>query len=226
MRYVVYSGASMNPTLKFPDLLQVVPYGGRRIRRGDVILFSTPGDARDVVHRVVSVGASAIKARGDNNAATDPHILNLDVISGQVQYALRGSRRRPVYGGVLGRVFGTSARVRRFLCKSLFSILGPLYHWLSGSGNPVRRILPRIRTRIISFKRPAGTELHLLMGRRLIGRLPAGGDSWIIEPPFKVFVDLSALPPRPCSVPDVKNQRLTRSAQERPRSGHDAGAAS
>ena len=47
------TGSSMNPTLKPHDILQVVPYIGRKIRGGDVIVFLPPGSNRKVTHRVL-----------------------------------------------------------------------------------------------------------------------------------------------------------------------------
>jgi len=67
----------MNPTLKAPDLLQVVPYQGKEIHRGDVIVFRPPGSKGMVVHRVISVDAQGVRTRGDKNSELDLWILVL-----------------------------------------------------------------------------------------------------------------------------------------------------
>jgi len=65
-KYVSYVGPSMNPLLMGGDGLHIVPYKGRPIRPGDVIVFIRPGGETKVVHRVVSVDSRGIKTRGDN----------------------------------------------------------------------------------------------------------------------------------------------------------------
>jgi len=51
-----------------------------------------------------------------------------------------------------------------------------------------------MRPRVISFNRDAGTELQLVMGRRVIGRWLEGKSGWNIRRPFRLFVDEAALP--------------------------------
>jgi hypothetical protein len=36
--------------------------------------------------------------------------------------------------------------------------------------------------------------MQLVLGRRIIGRRPAGAGLWIIRRPFRIFVDEQALP--------------------------------
>jgi hypothetical protein len=46
----------MNPALRSPDVLQIVPYSDdRKIQRGDVIVFVPPGRSISVTHRVPGV---------------------------------------------------------------------------------------------------------------------------------------------------------------------------
>jgi hypothetical protein len=48
--------------------------------------------------------------------------------------------------------------------------------------------------KVLSFDRAAGTELQLLIGRRVIGRWPPGKIGWQIRRPYRLFVDEEALP--------------------------------
>jgi signal peptidase I len=57
--YITYSGPSMNPTLKSGDLLEVAPYSGRTIQRGDVILFYREEEDRKIVHDAVTLVRNA-----------------------------------------------------------------------------------------------------------------------------------------------------------------------
>lgn len=58
-RRVVYTGPSMNPTLRVPDILWVEPYGKRPVRAGDVVCFASPELDTNIVHRVISVRPSS-----------------------------------------------------------------------------------------------------------------------------------------------------------------------
>jgi signal peptidase I len=173
--YITYTGPSMNPILKAGDLLEVVPYNGRQIRRGDAILFFCPEENRNVVHRVVALGARGIKTMGDNNVYSDPWIVTPEQVVGYVVRAQRGRRWRRIPGGYAGRLAA-------YLVRSVRCALTML---------SARRFLA---TRIIAFKRPEGTELQLLLGRRVIGALPPGQSAWTIRRPFRLFVDASSLP--------------------------------
>jgi hypothetical protein len=191
---ISYTGPSMNPTLKFPDKLQVVPYTGRKIKRGDVVVFFSPENHRMVVHRVISVNARGLRTRGDHNRDSDPWILGTDHIIGRVVSAQLGNRRRTISGGTTGWLYTSRLKAIRLINSKMYSLLGPAYHRLAGA-DLIRRCLPRrVQARVLSFHRPAGTELNLLMGRHVIGRLPPGRKGWEIRPPFRLLVDEAKLP--------------------------------
>ena len=73
LKPIVYKGPSMNPTLKAPDILHVIPYNGGKIKCGDVIVFEHPeGDGKNrITHRVISVDSNGIRTHGDNNCNID-----------------------------------------------------------------------------------------------------------------------------------------------------------
>jgi hypothetical protein len=191
-------GPSMNPTLKSGDVLQVIPYDGKKVRRGDVIVFLSPENGHIITHRVISVDSQGIKTRGDNNNQVDPLILTPDHILGHVVCAKRRDRRRKIFGGSIGRLFAGAIRAIHVIDESVSSLLRPVYHRLARSG-VFRGLLPgRMEPRVLSFNRPGGTELQLLMGRRVIGRWLPGRDRWRIRRPFRLFVDEAKLPENAC----------------------------
>jgi len=191
-RFIIYKGPSMNPTLKDRDLLQTVPYGHRRVRCGDVIVFMSPNDNRSVTHRVVAVDLRGIRTQGDNNSEVDPWVLQHDNITGRVVYAQRRNRQLRIYGGTAGRLFAVVIRSIRIIRLHTFSLLRPFYRYLVRSG--VLRKCMSVQTKIVYFNRPAGIELQLLMGRRVIGRRLPESNKWQIHPPFRLFVDETSLP--------------------------------
>lgn len=83
-----YRGPSMNPTLRFPDLLYVLPYNEKRkIRCGDVIVFPSPCLNRNITPRVVSIDMQGIRTRGDNNVSIDDFVTAPSDVIGRVVYA-------------------------------------------------------------------------------------------------------------------------------------------
>jgi len=194
LRDINYTGPSMNPTLKAGDGLFVVPYGDRKLRIGDVVVFRDPEGKYNIAHRVVAVDSRGVRTRGDNSINMDPWILSPDDIFGRVVSAKRENRSVTIHGGALGRIFAPIIWTIKKVNLSVSRILHPIYRWLAESGIFIKfnRILPKIHA--LSFNRPEGREFQLLMGNRVIGRRPSGKDQWQIARPFRLFVDETSLP--------------------------------
>jgi signal peptidase I len=191
---MTYMGSSMNPILRSGDRLGVVPYEKQEIRRGDVIVFIPPRGNTKVVHRVFSVDSNGIKTRGDNCNQPDDWPLSPNFILGRVVSAQRGNRRRRVFGGAIGQLIAVAIRTVHAIDVSVSSRFRPAYDRLAVAG-VFRRWLPtETKIRVVSFDRAGGTELQLLMGRRVIGRLLPGMTRWHISRPFRLFVDEASLP--------------------------------
>ena len=197
LRSINYIGPSMNPTLRAGDKLQFTYRDGQKIRRGDVVVFIPPGDDSKIIHRVVSVSSNGIKTRGDNCDKVDPWVLSPEHIVGRVVFAQREKRRRRVFGGTVGQLFRVAIRAIHAIDSGFSFLLHPVYKRLSRS-DIFRQWLPSgMRPRVISFNREAGTELQLVMGRRVIGRRLEGKTGWHIRRPYRLFVDEAALPENP-----------------------------
>lgn len=191
-----YTGPSMNPTLKIGDGLTVIPYGDSSIRIGDVVVFHSPERERYIVHRVISVNSRGIRTKGDNNSRADSWILRPEDIVGRVISAQRKSKSITIYGGTRGRLLAPVLWTIKRINVTVSSIFRPIYHYLARTGI-ARKLLSRlIKTQILYFKRPDGTEMQLIMGRRVIGRYFPGKDQWLIKRPFRLFVDEKSLPQR------------------------------
>jgi len=188
--FCAHFGTSMNPTLCEFDVLEIAPYGTQSVRVGDVIFFVPPGWNRPAVHRVVRLTSEGIRTRGDNNNLMDSWVIVPADVIGRVVRATRGKRRRPIYGGIAGRLWAVRVRVFKVLLK--FPSL--CYHLLARSGL-LRYLLPlHKRIRIITINRPAGDELQLLLGHWLVGRCKPQMDQWWIRRPFRLFIDVDSLP--------------------------------
>lgn len=189
-----YTGPSMNPTLKIGDGLTVTPYGDSSIRIGDVVVFHSPERERYIVHRVISVNSRGIRTKGDNNSKVDSWILRPEDIVGRVISAQRKNRSITIHGGTRGRLLAPVLWTIKRINITVSGIFRPVYHYLARTGI-TRKLLSRlIKTQILYFKRPNGTEMQLIMGRRIIGRYYPGKAQWIIRRPYRLFVDEKSLP--------------------------------
>jgi len=198
-----YIGSSMEPTLKPGVRLDVNAYHGQKIRKGDVIVFIPPGGDSKIVHRVTSVNSDGIRTRGDNRNHEDNWVLSRDHILGRVVATQRNNRRRRIFGGPLGRLFAVTVRVIRAMDSPVSYVLRPAYDRLAKAG-VLRRCLPAcMKTRAISLSHPAGTELQLLIGRRVVGRWLPGMTRWNISRPYRLFVDEESLPENKAEVSGV-----------------------
>ena len=192
-----YIGSSMNPTLRPGVRLDVRAYQGEKIRRGDVIVFISPEDGSKVVHRVISIDSNGIKTQGDNCNSEDNWVLSREDILGRVVAIQRNNRRRRIFGGPLGRLFAVTVRIIRAIDSPVSYVLRPAYNELAKVGILTRLLPAQMRPRVISLNRDAGTELQLLMGRQVIGRLLPGMTRWHISRPYRLFVDEESLPENP-----------------------------
>jgi len=193
LKSIIYTGPSMKPTLKPGDTLQVIPFDGRKIRRGDVIVFlSREGDTK-ITHRVISIDSQGVRTRGDNNKCIDPQVLSHDNILGLVVLAQRKNRRVRIYGGIRGIQFARAIRAIHMIDCRISSLLRPIYYRLVQSGIFKRWAPIQKRIRIISYVRSGGTERQLLLGRRVIGQLLPRKDGWQIRRPFRLFIDEECL---------------------------------
>lgn len=193
-RLINYVGSSMNPLLVDGDGLCIVPYKGRAIRPGDVIVFVPPGSGNNIVHRVVSVNAKGIRTRGDNAPTVDPWILTPDNIKGRVVGIQRRNRRRRIAGGFVGRMKAFAFRCARLFDAAVTFLLGPAYRKLSRLASLRKTLHGLLKPRVLSFGRPEGIELQLVAGRCLIGRRLPGEEHWEIRRPFRLCVDEELLP--------------------------------
>ncbi len=190
---IVVIGDSMYPTLRHLDLVYITPVTGQGVRVGDVIVYSHQCNCKKVVHRVVSVKPDGIQTKGDSLIHVDNWVTNPDAVVGRVELAQRGNRQRHIHGGKAGQFVGLTgyayAELRGFVRRPIWQV----YRLLSWSGI-FRVLVPgRMKPRILTFSKPGGVEMQLLMGRWTVGTRPPGRKSWKIKPPFRLFIDESAL---------------------------------
>ena len=191
--FAAYAGPSMHPTLREPEVMEIVPYDGRAMRVGDVALFLSPEADRPVVHRIVRATPAGMSTRGDNNSREDTFLLQPGDMKGQVVAAWRGRKRRTVAGGLQGRLTSRWLRWRRVLDHGVSHLLHPAYHALSSCGGIARLLPASFRPRVVTFQTRGRDRSRLLLGERIIGRYDDRKRVWRIQRPFRLFVDERAL---------------------------------
>ena len=194
MFFAAYVGPSMNPTLREPEIMEILPYDSRPLRIGDVVFFLPPGADQPVVHRIIRVTPSGLSTLGDNNTQEDTFLLQPKDIKGQVVAAWRGQKRRKIAGGLRGRLTSRWLRWRRVLDRGLSPPLHPLYQALSHWGLIAWALPASLRPRVVVFQVRGQDQLKLLMGQRVIGQYNDQWHKWQIQRPFQLFVDGRVLP--------------------------------
>ena len=187
-----YVGPSMNPTLREPEMMEIVPYGDTPFRVGDVVFFMPPRGDQRVVHRIVRLTPAGIATLGDNNTLEDAALLRPEDIVGRVVAAWRGQSQREIAGGLRGRVEGHWAHWRRLL-ENGASVFHPLYAALARLGWIARLLPPRFRPRVVVFQAQGQGQFRLLLGRHVVGRYDDERLQWRIRRPFRLLVDERAL---------------------------------
>jgi len=189
MFFATFVGPSMYPTLREPEIMEIMPYDRRPLRVGDVAFFLPPEADQPVVHRIIRVTPAGISTLGDNNTHEDTLLLQPKSIKGQVVAAWRGQKRRRIAGGLQGRLTRRWLRWRRVLDRGLSPLLHPLYQALSHWGL-IARVLPApFRPRVVVFHARGRDQFQLLLGQRIIGRYDDQRHQWQIQRPFQLFID-------------------------------------
>jgi hypothetical protein len=187
----------MNPTLREPEIMEIIPYDHRPLRVGDVAFFVPPGADQPVVHRIVRITPAGLSTLGDNNTREDTFLLQPKDIKGQVVAAWRGQKRRKIAGGLPGWLMGRWLRWRGILDRGVSSLLHPLYQALSHWGLIAWLVPGPFRPRVVVFHTRGRDQLQLLLGQRIIGRYDDQKRQWQIQRPFRLFVDGRVLPGQP-----------------------------
>jgi SynChlorMet cassette protein ScmC len=192
--FAAYVGPSMNPTLREPEIMEIMPYVSRPLRVGDVAFFLPTEADQPVVHRIIRVTPAGISTLGDNNTQEDALLLQPKSIKGRVVAAWRGQKRRKIAGGYRGRLTRRWLSWRRVLDRGMSPLLYPLYQALSQQGL-IARVLPTpFRPRIVIFHAQGRDQFQLLLGQHIIGRYDEHRHQWQIQRPFHLLVDGGALP--------------------------------
>jgi signal peptidase I len=194
---VAYVGPSMNPTLREPEILEIMPYGNHLLRVGDVVFFRSPGRHQAVVHRIVRLTSEGVVTRGDNNPRDDDYVLQPQDIHGRVVAAWQGRKNRAVAGGRRGRLIVRWLPWKRLLDRNLSYLLHSFYQALC-PWRFLTTLLPAgLRPRIVVFQNKEIGRPCILLGGRIIGRYDDRRQQWQIYRPFRLIVDVHRLPMAP-----------------------------
>ena len=184
----------MRPLFRPGDRIRFVPCRAEEVRPGDVIIFVPLEQTERVVHRVISTGPDGLRTKGDANPHADGWIVRQADLVGRAVSVERNRMVLPVASGLAGHILAAFIRALRMSDHLASHILNPCYRGIARSGLFRALLPPALRPRIVIFERDGAREMQLVLGRRVIGRRPAGAGTWTIRRPFRVFVDEQALP--------------------------------
>lgn len=189
----VYTGPSMNPTLVEPDLMEVEPYGETPPQIGDVVVFVSPENDSQVVHRIVEIMVDGIRTRGDNCSDVDDWVLQPKHIVGKVLSVSRGDTRRQLANGAAGAALAKKLHRRRRLRVAIRWMLHPLYRGLAWTG--IGRLLPATRRVQVVTSQSGGTmHARVMLDGREIGWYNHRRGTWEIRFPYLFLVNKPKLP--------------------------------
>jgi len=179
----------MNPTLREPTLMEVIPYQDRTIRFGDVILFHAPERITPIVHRVTKVTSEGIRTRGDNCSRVDEWLIQPEQVIGQVIASVRGSYYRPVAQGWRGYLRGKLLHAFLPIWKTITRLLHIPYHLLAHHSLPQCVIPARWRPYRAVFQVGEKQIFRILINGRVIGQYDGTRQQWQIDRPYRLLID-------------------------------------
>ncbi len=181
-----YIGPSMYPTLRVGDGLVVMPYQGRPIKKGDLVVFKSPQDGKQVVHRVIRITERGIQTRGDNNRLPDPYELKPTDILGRVVKVRRGGRTLFKYNGFIGQQVAMFRRGKNRIGRFLYRLFSIPYQKIAPLHLP---LIKAEHLRVAVFHKNGNAQQVLMFGHRLIGRRQSTDQPWVIRAPWRYFIN-------------------------------------
>ncbi len=82
----------MSPFIRDGDVITILPKGGRRLRRGDVVAYVRPVNGRPAVHRIVVRISAGFALKGDRESTADFQVAESGIL-GVVDRVERNGRR-------------------------------------------------------------------------------------------------------------------------------------
>lgn len=189
-----FRGSSMGAVFRDGDRLVIEPCEVAELRSGDIVVFIAPGGDQRIVHRVIAVGPDRFRTRGDANSGADLWLLSRENLIGRVVACERSGGLHRVAGGRRGRLRALVTRLLRVVDHHSSIVFHPVYRTLARKGLLRRWLHRSLNPRVIMLRKEGGTEMQLLIGRRVIGRRLAGEQDWRIRRPYRLLVDESTLP--------------------------------
>lgn len=91
--FAAYVGPSMNPTLREPEIMEIMPYKNRPLRVGDVAFFLPPESVQPVVHRIIRLTPAGISTLLSGPVSLEVDRLDIAIFIAAASRRL--SRSRP-----------------------------------------------------------------------------------------------------------------------------------
>lgn len=185
----LYRGNSMRGTFVAGDGLVLAAVGVASVRCGDVVVFGARNgvvESRDVVHRVVRVGAEGLITRGDSNHFEDPVPVTAENLVGIVTQVRRGRRLIHVAGGWRGIWRARVRRVRGLVRRVLGRLARKPYHALRVSGLARRVWRPPVKVLVVRYDH--GPLAKVLVAGRSVASINLTTGRFVCRKPYDLVL--------------------------------------
>jgi len=185
---VIYTGPSMNPTLRQGDIVEIISAEKTVIIPGDIIYFLNQKNTR-VIHRVIKHTENGYITKGDNNKEVDSTCVTPDQIIGKVISVHRKEAQYTVHGGMLGRATAVLFSLRKKALMLIGLFVRDAYYFLIDTGFIQRYIPSYLKPKHVLFQTKADTyHQKLILFQKEIGRYDTCSGTWKILPPFGLLI--------------------------------------
>jgi hypothetical protein len=174
----------MKPTFQPGDCILFEEVRIEKLRKGDVIVFSSESaEGEDIVHRIIDIGETSFKVRGDNNPEDVTELVPFQRVLGRVTALERkGRNTKPVTGGKLG-LLRAGFVAREGIPRKIISWC---YSCLKRSGFVRLFWKPEIQT--IDLETDAKSVLRLVCRGKTIGKWCMKREILVLRKPWDLVV--------------------------------------
>jgi signal peptidase I len=179
----------MEPLFKPGDLLCARKSVLGNICLGDIVIIDWGSDKKYigyVVHRIISVKREYLITQGDNNLKSDPQVVTMDNLVGQVTSFGRQNHVYSVHGEMMGLFYARLILARNYLWLFFKRLGWRSYRLLRQSGWGKRLWRPSIRrVRVMTDKGPLIKYCH---GKHTVARWWPETNKFTVVKPFDLVI--------------------------------------
>jgi hypothetical protein len=180
----------MKGTFKPGDKLYIEKISLEKVKRGDLIIFSTINKGGDdfVVHRVVDKSPGGLATRGDNTFYWDRESVSRENIIGRVIHYDRNGKIHKAWNGGAGMLRTGALHCRLHFIRVVKFFLRKPYHMIKKSGIVAKFWQPEIE--IIHFETNSGPLIKYIHKGTTVAIYWTKKNRWWCKRPYDFVIGL------------------------------------